>query len=213
MLLRTLSQGANTNVVLISGRDKNTMDDWFANLDVSLVAEHGAWIKVKSRPWRLAKPLDNGWKPALLPILQTYADRLPGAFVEEKEYSVAWHYRRADPELASTRVKELVDDLVSFTANIDVQVQQGDKVVEVRCGGINKGAAALSLLPKDASEFLLAIGDDWTDEDLFRVLPEGACSIRVGHRHSCAKFNVRSHEEVLDLLREISAMQPEECGR
>jgi len=213
MLLRTLSQGANTEVVLISGRDKTTMDDWFADLDVSLVAEHGAWIKARNQPWRLAKPLDNGWKSALLPILQTYADRLPGAFVEEKQYSIAWHYRRADPELASTRVKELVDDLVSFTANIDVQVQQGDKVVEVRCGGINKGTAALSFLPKAASDFLLAIGDDWMDEDLFRVLPDAACSIRVGHRHSCAKFNVRSHTEVLDLLREISATQPEECRR
>jgi len=213
MLLRTLSQSANTDVVLISGRDKTTMGDWFADLEVSLVAEHGAWIKVKNQPWRLAKPLDNGWKPALLPILQTYADRLPGAFVEEKQYSIAWHYRRADPELASTRVKELVDDLVNFTANIDVQVQQGDKVVEVRCGGISKGTAALSFLPKEASDFLLAIGDDWTDEDLFRVLPDGACSIRVGHRHSCAKFNVRSHTEVLDLLREISATQPQECSR
>ena len=213
MLLRTLSQGVNTDVVLISGRDKDTMDGWFADLDVSMVAEHGAWIKVGGQPWRLAKPLDNGWKPALLPILQTYADRLPGAFVEEKQYSIAWHYRRADPELASTRVKELVDDLVNFTANIDVQVQQGDKVVEVRCGGINKGTAALSFLPKEASDFLLAIGDDWTDEDLFRVLPDSAWSIRVGHRHSCAKFNVRSHVEVLDLLREISEMQPEECRR
>ena len=188
------------------------MHDWFADLDVALVAEHGAWIKPRNQPWRLAKPLNNAWKPALLPILQTYADRLPGAFVEEKQYSIAWHYRRADPELASTRVKEMVDDLVNFTANIDVQVQQGDKVVEVRCGGINKGAAALSFLPKDASDFVLAIGDDWTDEDLFRVLPGSACSIRVGNRHSCAKFNLRSHVEVLDLLREISETQPQECS-
>jgi trehalose 6-phosphate synthase/phosphatase len=208
ILLRTLSQDAHTEVVLISGRDKDTMEGWFADLEVSLVAEHGAWIKGRHQPWRLAKPLDNGWKSALLPILQTYADRLPGAFVEEKQYSIAWHYRRADPELASTRVKELVDDLVNFTANINVQVQQGDKVVEVRCGGINKGAAALSFVPKEAAGFLLAIGDNWTDEDLFRVLPGGACSIRVGHRHSCAEFNVRSHTEVLDLLREISATQP-----
>ena len=176
------------------------------------MAEHGAWIKPKNEDWRLAKPLNNAWKPAILPILRTYADRLPGAFVEEKQYSFAWHYRRADPELASTRVKELVDDLVNFTANIDVQVQQGDKVVEVRCGGINKGVAALSFLPKSASHFVLAIGDDWTDEDLFRVLSGSACSIRVGNRHSCAEFNLRSHVEVLDLLREISETQPQECN-
>jgi trehalose 6-phosphate synthase/phosphatase len=211
-LLRTLSQGCNTDVVLISGRDKDTMYHWFADLGIALVAEHGAWIKPKNQDWRLVKPLNNAWKSAILPILRTYADRLPGALVEEKQYSIAWHYRRADPELACTRVKELVDDLVSFTANIDVQVQQGDKVVEVRCGGINKGAAALSFLPKEGSHFVLAIGDDWTDEDLFRALPGSACSIRVGQRHSHAKFNVRSPVDVLDLLREISQPQPQECN-
>jgi trehalose 6-phosphate synthase/phosphatase len=97
-------------------------------------------------------------------------------------------------------------------ANIDVQVQRGNKVIEVRCGGINKGSAALSLMPKDTGDFVLAIGDDGTDEDLFRALPGSAWSIRVGHRHSCAKFNLRSHVEVLDLLREISETQPQECG-
>jgi trehalose 6-phosphate synthase/phosphatase len=212
-LLRTLSQGPNTDVILISGRDKDTLQRWFGGLHIALVAEHGAWIKARRQSWRLAKPLNNGWKPAILPILETYADRLPGAFIEEKQYSVAWHYRRADPEQACARVKELVDDLVSFTANIDVQVQQGHKVVEVRCGGVNKGAAALSFLSKGSPDFVLAIGDDWTDEELFSVLPDSACSIRVGDRHSCAKFNLRSHVEVLDLLREIGATQPQECSR
>jgi trehalose 6-phosphate synthase/phosphatase len=211
-LLRALAQIPNTEVILISGRDKGTMHEWFADLGVALVAEHGAWIKPRNQPWRLTKPLNDGWKPALQPILQTYADRVPGAFLEDKQYSIVWHYRRADPELAGARVKELVDDLVNFTANIDVQVQQGNKVVEVRCGGINKGAAALSLLPRDGEGFVLAIGDDWTDEDLFRALPGSACSIRVGgDRHTWAKFNLRNHKEVLELLREICARQPQEC--
>jgi trehalose 6-phosphate synthase/phosphatase len=211
-LLRSLGQVDGTDVILVSGRDKNTMQDWFGDLGLVLVAEHGAWIKPRHEGWRLTKPLNNEWKQALLPILQTYADRLPGAFLEEKEYSVVWHYRPADPELACARVKELVGDLVTFTANIDVQVQQGNKVVEVRCGGINKGAAALSLLPKTNAHFVLAIGDDWTDEDLFRALPDSACSIRVGHRHSWAKYNLRSHEEVLELLREICVKQPQACN-
>ncbi|MCU0913685.1 MAG: bifunctional alpha,alpha-trehalose-phosphate synthase (UDP-forming)/trehalose-phosphatase [Planctomycetes bacterium] len=211
-LLRTLAQGAGTDVVLVSGRDKATMGDWFGDLDLALVAEHGAWIKRRRDNWRLAQPLNNGWKSSLLPILQTYADRLPGAFLEEKEYSIVWHYRRADLELASTRVKELVDDLVSYTANIDVQVQQGNRIVEVRCGGINKGVAALTFLPKEGAGFVLAIGDDWTDEELFRALPVSACTLLVGNRHTWAKYNLRNHEEVLELLREMSERQLQECG-
>jgi trehalose 6-phosphate synthase/phosphatase len=211
-LLRTLSQGVNTQVVLISGRDKNTMQDWFGGLNVALVAEHGAWIRRQGLGWRSPKALSNGWKSAILPILQTYADRLPGAFLEEKQFSIVWYYRRADPELAAVRVRELVDDLVSFTANVNVRIQQGSKTVEVHSGGIDKGSAALSFLPKEGSSFVLAIGDDWTNEDLFRVLPGSAFTIRVGQQHSWAKFNLRSHEEVLDLLQEMRVQQPQECG-
>jgi trehalose 6-phosphate synthase/phosphatase len=201
--LRTLAQSPRNNVVLISGRDKDAMHDWFADLDVTLVAEHGAWAKPRAEDWRPAKPLDNSWKPVLLPMLQTYADRLPGAFVEEKQSAIAWHYRRADPELASARVKELVDDIVNFTANIDVQVLQGSKVVEVRSGGINKGSAAAALMPTGASDFIIAIGDGCTDEDLFRALPASAWSIKVGNEHSLARFNLRSPIDVLKLLKEM----------
>ncbi len=96
-----------------------------------------------------------------------------------------------------------MDDLVSFTANLDVQVLQGSKVVEVKCAGVNKGAAAMAFL-SDRPDFTLAVGDDWTDEDLFKVLPETAYSIRIGIRHSHARFNLRSHVEVLGLLRELA---------
>jgi trehalose 6-phosphate synthase/phosphatase len=141
-LLRDLAQNGSNDLVLVSGRDKDTMQDWFGDLGVALVAEHGAWIRTRDRDWQMTRPLDNAWKSAILPILQTYADRLAGAFVEEKQCSVVWHYRRADAELASVCVKDLVDALVNFTANIDVQVLQGSKVVEVRSGGVNKGFAA-----------------------------------------------------------------------
>jgi len=209
VLLEELSRSVNTEVVLVSGRDKNTMHDWFGGLNVALVAEHGAWIRRKGQDWQSTAPLSNGWKSAIVPILQTHADRLPGAFLEEKQYSVVWHYRRADPDLAAVRVRELADALVSFAANIGVHVQQGNRVMEVRCGGIDKGNGALSFLPKDVSSFVLAIGDDSTDEELFRVLPDSAFSIRVGLQHSWAKFNLRSHVEVLDLLKEMSETQPQ----
>jgi trehalose 6-phosphate synthase/phosphatase len=208
MVLRALSQDAENDVVLLSGCDKNTMHDWFADLGAALVAEHGAWIRPRNDTWQLTRPLNNCWKPTLLPMLQSCADRLPGAFVEEKQYSIVWHYRHADPDLGCARVKELVDDLVSFTANIDVQILQGRKTVEVRCGGINKGSAAMLFLPKSEVDFLLALGDDYTDEGLFEILPPTACSIRVGHLHSHAKFSLRDHREALELLQDIVVPHP-----
>ena len=202
-LLELLSEYPQTELILISGRDKYTLQNWFETLNVGLVAEHGVWVKEKLKEWQLIKPLTADWKSKILPILRMYTDRLPGSFVEEKDYSIVWHYRRADPELASIRAKELMDDLISITANIDIQVLQGSKVIEVRNAGINKGTAGLYFLAKDNFDFILAIGDDWTDEDLFKVLPESACSIKVGISPSFARFNLRNYLEVRNLLKEI----------
>ncbi|HEV2392050.1 MAG TPA: trehalose-phosphatase [Verrucomicrobiae bacterium] len=128
-------------------------------------------------------------------------DRLPGALLEEKEFSLAWHYRRADPEEASLRSKELPDHLADYTRNIDVQVLEGDKVLEVRNTGITKGIAANEWLGALAPGFILAIGDDWTDEELFRALPATACTIRVGVAQTAARYHLGSPAAVRRMLR------------
>ena len=172
-LLRQISRDKGTDTVIISGRKRDTLQHWFQDLPVHLIAEHGVWIKKMAKDWRLIKPLRNDWKAQILPILRLSADRLPGAFVEEKEYSLVWHYRMADPELASLRERELIDDLVQFTANIDLQVVQGHKIVEIKNAGVSKGNAALQFLAGSKFDFILAIGDDNTDEDLFRTISRG----------------------------------------
>src|SRR5690606_26542367 len=134
-------------------------------------AEHGAWMRTAGGDWGLLKPLAFEWKDQLRPLLEFYADRVPGSLLEEKDYSLAWHYRRADPELGVSAAKELMDDLVNYTANFDVQVLEGKKVVEVRNSGINKGVAALHCIALHAPDLVVAAGDDQTDEDLFRTLP------------------------------------------
>ena len=128
-------------MVVASGRERRTLDDWLGDLPVGLVAEHGAWLKPVNQAWHHVKPLNDEWKRELLPILEIYADRLPGALVEEKENSAAWHYRMADPEQAGLQTPELIDLLLSLIAKTDLQVVQGDKVLEIRHVGINKGGA------------------------------------------------------------------------
>ncbi len=202
-LLKELSEYQSTEVILISGRDKDTLENWFSTLDITLVAEHGIWIKEKDMDWRIIKPLNTDWKPKLLPILKLYVDRVPGSFIEEKDFSLVWHYRKADPELASVRAKELMDDLILLTANIDVQIRQGNKVIEVKNAGVDKGSIGRYLISKGQYDFILAIGDDWTDEDLFNALPPNAYSIKVGIAPSSAKFNVRDYIDVRNLIKQI----------
>lgn len=204
-LIARLGEDPQNRVFVISGRDRGTLDGWFAPLPVSLIAEHGAWLKDKDRGWTQLKPLTSEWKEHLAPLLQLYVDRVPGSFLEEKDHSLAWHYRRADPELGAGRAKELMDELVGYTANFDVQVLEGKKVVEVRNAGVNKGAAALACMSLVEPDFVLAAGDDQTDEDLFRALPRSAYTVRVGIPHSHAAYHLKDHIEVRALLAALGA--------
>ena len=208
-LLTALASDPANELVIVSGRPRHTLESWFGKLPISLIAEHGVWLRNKDLDWRMLKTMTNDWKERVRPILQLFVDRLPGALLEEKEFSLAWHYRRADPEQASERAKELLDDLTGYTRNIDVQVFEGNKVIEVRNSGINKGTAALEWLTGQTPEFILGIGDDWTDEDLFRALPPTAYSVRVGVANTAARFYLGNHTAVRRMLRELSEVPHE----
>ncbi len=139
-----------------------------------------------------------------MPILKTYEARVPGSFVEEKEFGLAWHYRKANPELGEIRSCELFDNLNEFLANTDLQLMHGKKVIEVRPGGVNKGQAAQNLLLMDTYDFVLALGDDWTDEDLFKVLPEAAYSIKIGYGTTKARFFLDSPQSCRTFLHDLA---------
>jgi trehalose 6-phosphate synthase/phosphatase len=208
-LLTTLGKDPANEVVIISGRSRRDLEDWFGQMPVSLVAEHGVWLRRPNGEWRILKAMTTDWKERVRPILQLYVDRLPGALLEEKEFSLAWHYRRADPDQASQRAKELLDDLADYTRNIDVQVFEGNKVIEIRNTGVNKGTAAMEWLNGNAPDFILGIGDDWTDEDLFRALPQAAFTVRVGLANTAARYYLSNHTAVRRMLRELSESQRE----
>jgi trehalose 6-phosphate synthase/phosphatase len=203
-LLSGLAAASATEVMIVSGRPRRDLEEWFGGLAVALVAEHGVWLRPKGGDWRmLMAAVATEWKARVRPILQLYVDRLPGALLEEKEFSLAWHYRRADPEQASRRARELLDALAGFTRNIDVQVLEGNKVLEVRNTGASKGTATTEWLRSLGADFVLAIGDDWTDEDLFRSLPPTAYSVRVGLANTAARYYLGSHTAVRRVLREL----------
>jgi trehalose 6-phosphate synthase/phosphatase len=202
-LLGKLQALSGVELYLISGRDRGTLEKWFLDLKLHIVAEHGAWIRNREGAWALLKPLSYEWKEQIRPLVQLYVERVPGSLLEEKDFSLAWHYRRSDPELGVLRAKELIDDVVSYTANFDVQVLEGKKVVEIRNSGVNKGAAARHCLGRSEADFILAAGDDQTDEELFRALPRDAVTVRVGEAHSLATYRVADHVELRQLLQQL----------
>ena len=134
-------------------------------------------------------------------------DRTPGSFIEEKEFSLVWHYRKANPRLGELRARELINNLSNTIANLNLQVLEGNKVVEVKNTDINKGRAALRWISREKWDFILAMGDDWTDEDTFRVLPSTAWSIKLRFGASAARFSLSSPDKATSLLRKMVALR------
>lgn len=199
-LLDQLNQIENTDVVIVSGRDRETFEEWFADKSYNLITDHGVWLKAKNDDWQMLEILKNNWMDNIQPILQTFVDRTPGTFIELKKYSLAWHYRKADPELAQIRTMELNTVLTSLISNNDLSVLKGNKVIEIKSSSVNKGRATSRWLTKANYDFIFAIGDDWTDEYMFDDLPENTYSVKVGFKKTKAKYYVKDTDKVRDLL-------------
>jgi len=202
-LLQAIAEDTKNELVIISGRDRETISCWLSSTNASLIAEHGAWIKEEGKNWQVTQPLRNDWKNTIKPILELYADRTPGSSVEEKNFSLVWHYRRANWQLASLRIQELKGAVLNLIENLDIGVFEGSKIIEVKNIGVSKGHVVERWLAKDKWDFILAAGDDYTDEDMFSVLPEDAYSFKIGHGISKARFNLDSVYELRTLLEQL----------
>ena len=202
-LLKQLSDDSANEVVIISGRDADTLDKWLGNLPLSLVAEHGACIKYKNGEWQQQVTVSPEWKEEIRPLLELFVTRCVGSFIEEKNNTLAWHYRNTHPDLGFNRSRELRNSLLQLTTNTPLQVIDGNKVLEVRLMGIDKGATAQKLVRHFGPDFILCIGDDTTDEDMFRVLRDEAYTVKIGSGNTAANYTLLSQIQVLPLLRKF----------
>ncbi len=202
-LLDAISNDQDSELVIISGRNREIFDKWFENKNYHLITEHGVWLKKAHEEWQFLIQINNDWKTKIVPTLEYYVDRTPGSFIEEKNYSLVWHYRKTDAELGQMRAIELKDELSNFTAHDELEIMEGNKVIEIKTRGVNKGQAALHFMMGNQYDFIVAIGDDWTDEYLFDVLSPNAVSIKVGMGKTKAKYHLADFNEVRDFLNNI----------
>lgn len=202
--INLLTKDKKNKVVIVSGREKDFLDKWFKDTKVDFIAEHGACLRKNSNEWESLEPHRKEWKNQIKPILELYTNRTPGSFIQEKQYSLIWHYLKTDPNFGRTRAMELVDSLTHLTSNLNLEINHGEKVIEIKPAGINKGLTAYQWISEKDWDFILAIGDDWSDEVTFSYLPDTAYSIKVGQGISGSKFNIRSSTEVRALLKELA---------
>lgn len=204
LLIGALAQKKSTRVAIVSGRPRKVMTWWFKALGIDLAAEHGARIRIngkwETRPNRIKKA-----KPAIRKIMETYTDRTPGSRIEEKEFSMVWHFRNVVPEVAYNRSMKLRHDLVKAIDGDALAVHIGHKIVEVKQRDIHKGMAVEKLVETYQPDFVLCAGDDFTDEDMFRALNSQATTIKVGGGETDARFRVNDIEHLISLLTKLSS--------
>jgi trehalose 6-phosphate phosphatase len=150
----------------------------------------------------------NGLHPRAERICRAWSSQLekrlakeplgPGVFIEDKQYSLALHYRRAKRRQAARRhLFELVDDLHPAPRLI-----LGKLVINlIPPGSPHKGVALLELMLHANVRRAFYIGDDDTDEDVFALPEEGIVTVRVGYkRDSEAHYFLKRQSEVNRLL-------------
>lgn len=204
-LLGDLCELPETDVHLISGRARKTMEAWFGALPVSLCAEHGYLARSPDHVWRKLFEVDLAWKPRIERLFQNVAADVPGTFVERKTASVVWHYRQAEPEYGAWRARELLVATEQLLHGAPAEVLLGHSVVEVRARGVNKGTYVSDLFPtgKRETHFVFAAGDDRTDLDLYSALPAGSVAVHVGRRDVRAQGMTRREQYAVDSPRVV----------
>jgi trehalose 6-phosphate synthase/phosphatase len=202
-LIAALVKRPKTMVLLVSGRARDTLEAWFGELPIELWAEHGVWHKpIGAAAWHSALTVPCcDWLDDVRAMMDEFAAATPGAVVEVKSSSVAWHYRLAGRGFGRAQARELRLALSRRLVDCPAEVIEGKRVLEVRPRGATKGAVVQHLLARQpAPAGIVAFGDDRTDEEMFAALPMNAVGIHVGPGASLARYRLRHPAAVRTFL-------------
>ncbi|KAA8542649.1 hypothetical protein F0562_023852 [Nyssa sinensis] len=225
-VLNNLCSDPKNKVFIVSGRGKDSLSERFAECEnLGIAAEHGYFIRWnRTTNWKFGPPPANfDWKRITEPVMQLYTESTDGSYIEFKESALVWHHRDADPAFGSCQAKELLDHLENVLANEPVVVKRGQHIVEVKLQGVTKGLVTKRVLLAMTSEgqlpdFVLCIGDDRSDEDMFESISSAGCSsslsanpeiftCTVGQKPSKAQYYLDDINYVLRLLQGLVAAQ------
>ncbi len=201
-LLKKMTADKKNKVVINSGRNRQVLDKWFKGIDLDFAAEHGAFFK-ENHKWHKNVQEKITWDDEILRIIEHTIDKTPRSRMEIKDSSLVWHYRNVDIWLAELRQKQLINALMGPASRLNLQIVPGNKIVEIKSPDFNKGSEVKRLLGKNNYDFILAIGDDTTDEDMFHALPPGGVSIKVGHFSPAAKYRIPVQSSVIPFFENL----------
>lgn len=195
--LERLCRDLDGALAFVSGRALSSIDTLFAPFRPAAIGTHGAEIRSADGTVTRAEPL-----PApVRAFFHELAGRNPGLLLEDKQSALALHYRLA-PE-AMPMLMAALDEAAPMLAAGHVQIVHGKAVVDARQAGTDKGSAVRALVRQApfAGRRVLFGGDDTTDIDVFRILPEiGGHGFSVGRAFAGAEHLFDTPRAVRDWL-------------
>jgi len=204
-LLISLLDTPNNEVYIITGRSSTEIDRVLNNLPINIIAEHGAVMRLDG-VWKNSISDICLWKKSIMPLLSQATLKCPKSFVEEKRFSLAWHYRNSDPELGYAISEELMKSLSQMVHSAHLKILNGNKVIEILNAAVGKGRAVRDLLKHKNFDFILSVGDDTTDEEMFESLMDiqNAFTIKIGPGSTYARYKFADILEVERLLQNFT---------
>jgi trehalose 6-phosphate synthase/phosphatase len=200
-LISSLADDKKNKITIISGRERTFLEAQFKGLNITLIAEHGYFIKYPDEDWITDKKVDLSWEKEILPILNKYVSVYPGSMVERKQASLAFHYRNVKKNGTFAGIGDLKYILrMSISKLPEIKILEGDKVLEIKSRLYDKGTAVSEIINKGIFDFILSIGDDVTDEDMFETIPDYGFTFKIGLSDTKAKYNIKNQSEIYRIL-------------
>lgn len=201
-LLEKMCADLSNRIVISSGRDKQTLEGWLGHLPLDMSAEHGMFYKEYGK-WR-GEIKRMEWDSEIIDRVRHIVKKTPRSKLEIKETALVFHYRDVDIWLAELRVTQLISALINPCSRLNLQIMKGNKIVEIKSSEYNKGSEALRLLEQSDFDFVMAIGDDTTDEEMFMALPADVVTIKVGKTSNAAQYTIPKQSQTIDFLNRLT---------
>lgn len=205
-ILKTLTKCAKSRVIIITGRGIDDIKRMLNIPELSFAGLHGLEIEFphgKKFTWKKAKET----KPLIDRIREKaykeFKNEL-GVYIEDKKFTVAFHYRLLARERVDTAKKRFIDIVREVDKKKELEVMRGAEVLEARPKGWHKGKATEVILKKFGKGLNFYIGDDKTDEDAFDYLKNLGITVLVLNnsiKPTKARFYLKNPEEVLSFLK------------
>ncbi len=198
-------------LTLLSSRSKDFWTNYLNVFPMNIVAEHGAFFQlVDEKLWRAPYGLDEFYniEQDIIPLLERYSQQAPGSFIERKQFSIAWNYRRADPVFGGDQARDLSLALGQSLENTLFGIYHHNKILEIRPLVANKGYAMeqiLHLRQCQEQDLIITLGNDESDEDMYKIKPEQNIAIHVGAPNLFAKYHLALPSDTRKLLKKIAS--------